>query len=73
MGRYEKDPFELRVFGLESRSRTHHLGPGPLQVGKRRFWVDDVEVVIRYAVPTVWEPPRTGRRPPGDANPDVRR
>lgn len=73
MGRYPRDPLQLRVLGLERRVVTRHLGPGPLKVGKRRFWVDDVEVVIRFAVPAVWEPHRRGRPAPGAASPGARR
>ncbi len=63
MGRYPSDPLRMRVLGLERRVRTHHLGPGTLRVGKRRFWVEDVEVVVRYSLPVIWEPGTTGAPP----------
>ena len=67
MGRYPGDPEKLRVIGLESRQHRNRLGPGPVTVAGRRFWADEVEVVIRVALPAVWEAggqqARPGRRP----------
>lgn len=73
MSRYWGDPLRLRVLGLESHVRTRHLGPGTLRVGRRRFWVEDVEIVIRYSVPAVWQPGPSTARPPGAASPGGRR
>ncbi|NLG68463.1 MAG: hypothetical protein GX496_02685 [Firmicutes bacterium] len=53
----------MRVLGFERRVRTRHLGPGTLRVGKRRFWVEDVEVVVRYSLPVIWEPGPAGMPP----------
>lgn len=61
VGRYPADPHKLDVVGIEAHLRRRRLGPGPVKVGARRFWAEEVEVVIRYAVPSVWR--ASGQRP----------
>lgn len=65
MARYPGNPDRIHVLGLQSCCRRRRLGPGLVRVGTRRFWAEEVEVVIRFAVPAVWrpEPRRPGPSP----------
>ncbi|WP_324716529.1 hypothetical protein U7230_14425 [Carboxydochorda subterranea] len=63
MSLYPSDPLQVNVLGREYRVTRRSLGPGPLRVGSRSFWLEELEIVVRSAWPMAWRPGERGRDP----------